>query len=141
MKIKGLSGYQLELIQLMAALQKENRCLPDFDQLITRLSWTPTKAAAQFTIRALIKKGLIEKFGLSHRRARIRICYRLTDVGQQVLDPRFKAPEKAVNGLLPGAPKEPFEDHSGTFKHYFAEPLKPSEFPIPELFGFKECVF
>ena len=46
------------------------------DQLLEKLSWQPTKEAAQFTIRAAVTKKLIAKTErLILRRGRKRVCY------------------------------------------------------------------
>lgn len=87
MKLRGLTRNQTELLTLVKAGGPDGHL--DFDQLLDELSWTPTKEAAQFTIRALIKKGVLEKLPeLEFRRSRNRICYRLTAEGFRVFDPR-----------------------------------------------------
>lgn len=43
----------------------------DIDELLERVAYTTTKASMQFSIRALIRRGLIIK-GQEHRRGRLR---------------------------------------------------------------------
>lgn len=86
--MKGVTTYQLELLQRLVEIYRETGKLADFDQLLTRLSWNPTKESAQFTIRAVIKKGFVEKTPLEYRRGRKRVCFRVTEQGMLVLDPR-----------------------------------------------------
>lgn len=86
--MKGVTTYQLEILQTVSAGYAKSGLLVDFDQLLEALSWAPTKASAQFTIRALIEKGFLEKCGLQSRRGRNRVCYQLTRNGEVILDPR-----------------------------------------------------
>lgn len=85
---RGLTPYQLEILR---HLQGADPSLPlDFDQLLEKLSWAPSKESAQFSFRALVAKGLIAKSDTHHlRRGRKRVCYLLTAAGAQALDPRL----------------------------------------------------
>lgn len=58
----------------------------DLDQLIDGLAYKPTKASIQFSIRALIKRGLIEK-GATHekRRGRQRVLILATPLGHNLV--------------------------------------------------------
>lgn len=87
---RGLTPYQLEILR---HLQGADPTLPlDFDQLLEKLSWAPSKESAQFSFRALVTKGLIAKSDTHHlRRGRKRVCYLLTAAGAQALDPRLVA--------------------------------------------------
>jgi DNA-binding MarR family transcriptional regulator len=53
----------------------------DLDQLIERLSYNPSKESLQFSIRALIKRGMIERKDTEFRRG----------VNRRVLAPTAKA--------------------------------------------------
>jgi hypothetical protein len=90
--MKGLTGYQLEVLTLAAAGNPVGTGPIDFDQLLDRLSWTPSKQSAQFTIRACISKGVLEKTDRVMRRGRLRVCYQLTEKGRLALDPRGPVP-------------------------------------------------
>lgn len=94
--MKGITPYQLEILKTLHAVEKETKTLTDFDQLLSRLSWGPSKASAQFTIRAVIAKSFIEKSGIQTRRGRNRVCYKLTENGKAVLDPRPKLVENEI---------------------------------------------
>lgn len=109
--MKGVTPYQLEMLQKMVELQECNKQLPDFDQLLGRLTWKPTKASAQFTIRAVIGKGLIKKEALQSRRGRLRVCYSLTEDGKLVLDPRVV---KTLEPLKTSAEADLFDPRKGS---------------------------
>lgn len=87
-----LTKYQIELLQAVAGGSTTGDATSpiDFDQLLDKLSWKPTKESAHFSIRALTKRGLIEKTEkLILRRGRLRVGFRLTWAGKVVLDPRL----------------------------------------------------
>lgn len=85
--MKGLTPYQFEILQIVRAGTEDG--LVDFDQLLNKLSWQPSKESAQFTIRAICAKGLLKKAEvLQLRRGRKRVCYQLTAEGEAYLDPR-----------------------------------------------------
>jgi predicted transcriptional regulator len=56
----------------------------DLDQVLERISRETTKSSLQFTIRALIANGMIEKLPQVHRRGRMRAVFRATDLGKMV---------------------------------------------------------
>lgn len=88
--MKGITPYQLEVLRHVAAAPGDAPL--DFDQLLEKLSWQPTKEAAQFTIRAAVTKKLIAKTErLILRRGRKRVCYEVASEGVLVLDPRLAA--------------------------------------------------
>lgn len=82
--MKGVTRHQLEVLKLAQAASAPI----DLDQLLPVLSWEPSKEAAQFTIRALVKKQMLEKLPLTLRRGRLRVSFRVTGKGGLVLDPR-----------------------------------------------------
>ncbi len=85
--MKGLTKNQTELLLAVRAGGPDGDL--DFDQLLDQLSWAPSKESAQFTIRALVAKGVLQKLPeLQFRRSRKRICYRVTPEGLLALDPR-----------------------------------------------------
>ena len=85
-----LTAYQVELLTLVKAGSPVHAGEPlDFDELLEALSWKPTKAAAHFSIRALVKRDLLAKTNtLLLRRGRKRVGFQLTAKGMQVFDPR-----------------------------------------------------
>ena len=64
-----LTPYQEELLALVAAgSPSAGPAEPiDFDELLERLSWQPTKAAAHFSIRALTRRELLAKLQRQYR--------------------------------------------------------------------------
>jgi hypothetical protein len=98
---RGLTKYQVEILQhLQGADQNEPL---DFDQLLEKLSWEPSKESAQFSLRALTAKSLIAKSEtLRLRRGRKRVCYLLTKDGATALDPRLApAPARTAPATPP----------------------------------------
>lgn len=57
----------------------------DLDRLIEVLPYRTTKQSMQFTIRALIKNGLIFKANYENRRGRQRVCFVATDLAKQII--------------------------------------------------------
>lgn len=112
--MRGITDKQLETLQLVARGARAPAVgLIDFDQLLEELSWKPTKQSAQFTIRALITKGLIAKSGPLLRRGRQRVVYQMTEDGKLVLDPRpapIPRPLPFIPELSMEANPEVFED-------------------------------
>lgn len=88
MKVKGITKKQFELIQTIQDVEVNAGHLVDFDELLGKLSWSPSKESAQFTIRAAIKNDYIKKMPLEVRRKRLRVCYQVTKSGLAILDPR-----------------------------------------------------
>lgn len=54
---------------------------PDLDEVLERVRYSTTKASLQFSIRALIKHGLVEKRGVEKRRGRHRVVLEATPIG------------------------------------------------------------
>ncbi|MCV2357630.1 hypothetical protein LNV08_01425 [Paucibacter sp. TC2R-5] len=109
--MKGkLTVYQIELMKYLLAGSPAGSGAIDFDELLGLLSWAPTKAAAHFSLRALTRRGLIQKLpNLATRRGRQRVCLELTELGKQALDPRLtpsqeKSPSPEKSLLTPGVP-------------------------------------
>lgn len=70
----------------------------DLDQLLDRLysdfAWETSKASLQFTIRQLIKNGLIVRAGLEYRRRKLRRILEITPLGVKVLGPSGVVPQQ-----------------------------------------------
>jgi repressor of nif and glnA expression len=75
-----LSEKQIELLKIIREKNPDGAAI-DLDQIIERTSYKPTKEAIQFSIRALIKRGLIEKLGTEVRRGSRRVTFGLTETG------------------------------------------------------------
>jgi predicted transcriptional regulator len=84
----SLTPKQLQV--LLAARPSAAGELADLDQILERVPYRTTKDSMQFTIRALIRHGMLEKAGMQLRRGRQRICYRLTGLAVAIVSP---APE------------------------------------------------
>lgn len=90
-----LTTKQIELLRVIAAANPDG-CACDLDQVIERINYETTKASIQFSIRALIKHGLIEKTGAEKRRGRKRVLISVTKEGASyVLVPAGKSPGPA----------------------------------------------
>lgn len=76
------------IMDLIAKAELSGSCL-DIDQLIDGLEkthhWYTTKQSIQFSIRALVGHGVIEKRALSLRRSRHRVTFSITDLGKKML--------------------------------------------------------
>jgi len=57
----------------------------DLDEVIERVSYKPTKQSIQFSIRALVNHGLIEKGAQEKRRGRLRAIIRITPKGASMM--------------------------------------------------------
>jgi DNA-binding PadR family transcriptional regulator len=109
--LKGITDNQLELLKFVAGREADG-ALADLDQVLEKMSWGPTKESIQFTIRAMIAKGFIEKSGLQSRRGRNRVCFKANEKGKQVLDPRARLPKAGEpEPFVPGSlePEMDFE--------------------------------
>lgn len=76
----------------------------DLDQLLERLSYRTTKDSIQFSIRALVKKELVEKKGTEVRRGRSRVLLSLTKSGKAIFsaetEPWMVGEEDTIPGVL-----------------------------------------
>lgn len=86
--MKGVTPYQFEVLQRIREVETRHRAPADLDQILELLSWMPTKASVQFTIRAMVTKRLIRKGSTELRRGRKRVIYHMEPLGEQALDPR-----------------------------------------------------
>lgn len=79
-----ITAKQMEILRLIRRGNPDESFI-DLDQLLERLSYRPSKASMQFSIRALIKRGLIEKKDLEVRRGAKRITFCLTPKGYRAI--------------------------------------------------------
>lgn len=81
-------------IELLAVIGKRNPDggATDLDQILERLSYKPTKQSLQFSIRALIAHGLIQKDAPEKRRGRTRTLISLTKTGETMTGNSSTAP-------------------------------------------------
>jgi hypothetical protein len=119
--MRRLTANQVELLSFVRApapATAADHGHIDFDQMLDAMSWQPSKQAAHFSIRALQKRGLLEKLpGLQLRRGRHRVCFRVTEAGLKALN--GSVPEPSEPSLVdqsqpelpdPGVSLEVFED-------------------------------
>lgn len=78
-----LTTKQIELIGILGRRNPDGSAV-DLDQLLDRLSYKPTKQSLQFSIRALIARGLIQKDAPEKRRGRTRTLLSLTKTGEML---------------------------------------------------------
>ena len=86
----SLTSKQIEIIRVIVAgngISNDVFVPIDFDQLLERLSYKPTKNAAHFSIRPLILKKMILKNGVEKRRGRNRITFIATEEGKFCVTP------------------------------------------------------
>lgn len=79
----NLTSKQLQLIALLAKGNPDGSLL-DLDQISEGLPYHPSKQSLQFSIRALIAHGLIQKDPPVFRRDRMRTVISLTRNGEYV---------------------------------------------------------
>lgn len=82
-----LTSKQIEIMRILKegnGMDGDKPVPCDLDQLLERLPYTTTKDSIQFSIRALVKKELVEKKGIEVRRGRSRILLALTKSGKAI---------------------------------------------------------
>lgn len=88
-----LTGKQIALLKVIIEgnRDEEGRFSPvDLDQIIERIFYHPTKQALQFSIRKLIRKGMIVKSGLEKRRDRQRVLISPTEEAISLFSAKIK---------------------------------------------------
>ena len=79
-----LSNKQIEALRVIA--NEENGNEPqDLDTVLSRLTYKTTKPSFQFTVRSLIKRGLIEKRSCETLRKKSRRFLAVTELGRHKL--------------------------------------------------------
>lgn len=84
-----LTHKQIELMRVIVAGNGDNDPA-DLDEILVRVRYATTKQSLQFSIRALIAHGLIEKRGIQKRRGRQRQVIAATRIGQAVMGPQWR---------------------------------------------------
>jgi DNA-binding MarR family transcriptional regulator len=85
-----LTTKQIDFLNTVGRRNPDGGAL-DLDQLIERLMHKPSKQSVQFSIRALIAHGLIQKDAPEKRRGRTRTIISLTKAGEMMIG-KPKAP-------------------------------------------------
>ena len=65
----------------------------DLDQLLERVNYTVSKQAIQFSLRRMIKKGLIKKIGTEVRREKRRVIYSPGSIGSATYSKLVSQPQ------------------------------------------------
>jgi repressor of nif and glnA expression len=81
MKKMHLTNKQIELLRVIGA-GNDDGSATDLDEILAAVRYETTKQSLQFSIRALIGRGLIEKKGVEKRRGRQRQVIALTEQGR-----------------------------------------------------------
>lgn len=76
-----LTTKQIELIRVIGA-GNDDGTATDLDEILERVRYETTKQSIQFSIRALVAHGLIEKKGVEKRRGRQRQVIAVTELGR-----------------------------------------------------------
>lgn len=77
----NLTAKQIELLRVIGAGNGPNNPC-DLDEILERVRYETTKASLQFSIRALVGHGLIEKLPLEKRRGSQRRPIAVTELGR-----------------------------------------------------------
>lgn len=80
-----LTVKQIQILKTIHQHWDEHRQEIDVDQLLEGLPYTTTKQSMQFSLRSLIKKGLILKCECEVRRGRLRRVIKVTAFGKTML--------------------------------------------------------
>ena len=76
----GLTTKQRSLMEVIVAGNDDGTNV-DIDQILERLPYETTKESLQFSLRALVNKGCIQKMPTETRRGRARVVYAATAYG------------------------------------------------------------
>jgi DNA-binding MarR family transcriptional regulator len=91
-----LTNKQVQILNVLVkgeGVDAQGALIPaDLDQLLERLDYKTTKASIQFSIRALIARGLIAKAGMENRRGRKRVLLAPTETGKSLVSPSTPVP-------------------------------------------------
>lgn len=94
-----LTVKQIELLNVIARGDERGKPL-DLDQVLDKLTYETTKQSLQFSVRAMVSKGLIFKRGVEKRRGRQRQVLEATSEGRQIAGvERPKEPAFVVDEL------------------------------------------
>lgn len=81
--------FSLKQISILKVISKRNDdgSDVDMDQILDRLDYKTSKQSLQFSLRALVEHGMIEKSGMEKRRGRKRVLFGMTDLGNRHFSP------------------------------------------------------
>ncbi|EMB2321446.1 hypothetical protein ACN1NW_000404 [Acinetobacter baumannii] len=92
----NLTPKQVEILLLVFKKNTDGTHF-DLDQLLTELSYKPTKQALQFSIRSLIKTHKYISKGSEKRRGRRHVTYLATPTGEYVAQQYLPKPGSSSN--------------------------------------------
>lgn len=81
-----LTAKQVELLRVITEGNGPEQPA-DLDEILERVRYETSKQSLQFSIRALIARGLIVKHGIEKRRGRQRQVIGATELGRQYANP------------------------------------------------------
>jgi DNA-binding MarR family transcriptional regulator len=110
-KIPRLTTKQRELMRVFVAGNGVDDVM-DLDEVLENLEYDTTKQSLHFSIRALIKHGLVEKVGCEKRRGRRRQLLKVTPMGHAVGSTELKATDADIEDdiFINGAGLDPIFD-------------------------------
>jgi DNA-binding PadR family transcriptional regulator len=86
-----LTTKQIQLISVVGQRNDDGSAI-DLDELLERLPYQPSKQSVQFSLRALVKRGLLAKSEATElRRGRKRRLLELTEAGKTFLGSRARS--------------------------------------------------
>ena len=94
-----LTEKQKTIMRVIMA-RNEDGSATDLDQILERLDYKPSKESLQFSIRALIARGLIKKDETENRRGRRRVIISATGLADRYIMPTtLKTPSADIDEL------------------------------------------
>lgn len=128
-----LTTKQIQLLHVISEGNGEDAPC-DLDEILEKLPYETTKQSLQFSIRALISHGVIEKRGTEKRRGRARQVIAATVLGHHMVGrgpaPAVMTPSAGEAAIVPSY-AEKDEDSLGTEVFTIFEPVRDVEFTEP----------
>lgn len=90
---------QIQILKTIYQHWDDHRQEVDVDQLLESLPYKTSKQSMQFSIRSLIKKGLILKCECEVRRGRLRRVIKVTSFGKTMLGINQSPDDVLVKGV------------------------------------------
>lgn len=90
-----LTAKQIELLRVIAA-GNGDASPADLDEILDRVRYETSKQSLQFSIRALVDRGIIEKKGIQKRRGRQRQVIGATQLGMELAGAKPSVPRSFI---------------------------------------------
>ena len=101
-----LTAKQIELLRVIAA-GNGDAGPADLDEILDRVRYETSKQSLQFSIRALVERGIIEKKGIQKRRGRQRQVIGATKLGLELAGVKQTAPRAFIeDNLISESPED-----------------------------------